>query len=332
MSELDQLPVDQHAALSLLLGRGMTYAAVAGLLALDAETVRDRAMGALAGLAPAEGQQLSRERRGEIGDYLLGQQPASQRVLTRHYLSTFPAARGWARIVAEQLSPLSHDLPDIPPEGRELALASALAAQRASAQETAWRTSRRGGMLALAAVGVLVAVVIVVVVQAGKSSRPTPLTVGTATTSTTIPTHTVTTAATSPTGTATVTTQPAARIVAVIEFAPPGGSGAAGAFANVLSQGTQRGFDLRAHGLAPTRGLFTYAVWLYNSETDALPLGFIAEQVTANGRAKAVGVLPPNAVHYRELIITREHTSHPLQPGPIVLAGPLLLGAGEQAG
>ncbi len=146
MTELDQLPVDQRAALSLVLGRGMSYAAVAGLLHLDAEEVRHRALAALDGVAPSQAGQLSPERRAEIGDYLLGQQPASQRALTRDFLTASPAARGWARMVAARLAPLHAELPEIPAEGQEIDAAFDPPAQRTAARAApgARRGVRRG--------------------------------------------------------------------------------------------------------------------------------------------------------------------------------------------
>jgi hypothetical protein len=53
MTELDRLPPDQRAVLSLVLDRGKSYAEVASMLAIPEATVRDRAHGALDALARA---------------------------------------------------------------------------------------------------------------------------------------------------------------------------------------------------------------------------------------------------------------------------------------
>src|ERR1700733_7913230 len=75
MSRLDELPPDQRAALSLLLRQRKSYAEVATLLGISELAVHDRAHAALAVLAPRRARELSSERRLEVGDYLLGQQP-----------------------------------------------------------------------------------------------------------------------------------------------------------------------------------------------------------------------------------------------------------------
>ena len=83
MSRLDQLPPDHKAVLSLLLGRRESYAKLASLLNIRERAVHDRAHAALAVLAPREARRLSVERRGDVGDYLLGQQNEQQGLATR---------------------------------------------------------------------------------------------------------------------------------------------------------------------------------------------------------------------------------------------------------
>ena len=117
MSRLDELPPDQRAALSLLLRQRKSYAEVAKLLGIPAHAVSDRAQVALAVLAPRQAREVTPERRKEIGDYLLGQQPGvAERLRTRTLLSSSEPARAWASEVASQLAPLAGaNLPDIPP-------------------------------------------------------------------------------------------------------------------------------------------------------------------------------------------------------------------------
>ncbi len=64
-------------------------------------------------------------------------------------------------------------------------------------------------------------------------------------------------------------------------------------------------------------------MWLFNSPTDAVRLGFVNPGVGKNGHIDTAGVLPANAAHYRELLITLETAAAPAAPGHIVLAGPL---------
>src|SRR5436309_2724294 len=117
MSRLDDLPPDQRATLSLLLRQRKSYAAVAALLEIPERAVHDRAHAALAVLAPKQARAVPAERREEIGDYLLGQQPGvAERLATRTFLGGSEAGRAWARELADALEPLAAGaLPDIPP-------------------------------------------------------------------------------------------------------------------------------------------------------------------------------------------------------------------------
>jgi hypothetical protein len=150
MSRLDELPPDQRAALSLLLRQHKSYAEVATLLGIAERAVHDRAHAALAVLAPRRARELTPERRLEIGDYLLGQQPGvAERLRTRTYLSSSEPARAWAAEIAAQLAPLAGaGLPEIPPATEPAAaerapqrvgdLSSAASASASAATATAW--------------------------------------------------------------------------------------------------------------------------------------------------------------------------------------------------
>jgi hypothetical protein len=64
-------------------------------------------------------------------------------------------------------------------------------------------------------------------------------------------------------------------------------------------------------------------VWLANSGSDAVRLGFVNPGVSSNGRLQTAGGLPANANHFSQLLITLEHAGHPTHPGTIVLQGHL---------
>lgn len=116
MSSLQTLPPDQRAVLQLLLQKDRSYDEIAQLLRLDAQTIRGRAHAAVASLAP-DTPGLSDEQRGELTDFLLGEQSASSRAATRAFLEGSPAARTWSRGAADELRPLGGDrLPEIPAE------------------------------------------------------------------------------------------------------------------------------------------------------------------------------------------------------------------------
>jgi hypothetical protein len=118
VSQIDNLPPDQRAVLSLLLRQGKSYGEVAGKLHIDEVAVRERAHAALASLGPRTISGLTPERREAIGDYLLGQQNGTDLDATRRYLEGSAAGRGWARVVSGEMRPLATEtLPEIPAEG-----------------------------------------------------------------------------------------------------------------------------------------------------------------------------------------------------------------------
>jgi hypothetical protein len=311
MTQIDALPPDQRAVLSLLLRQDKSYEEVARLLRMDVDAVRARAVAAVDALGPSD-LELAPERRAEVADYLLRQQPASERASTRRYLKESPTARAWARPVASELRLMAGGrLPELPAEDTEVEEAFGALQERTAARQVAKRSSRTGGFVLLGAVAAIVAAVIVLVINSGGSSTKDNGTV--------TPPATTSTGASGGTG----ATGPAGtpHIDAQINLAPADPKSKALAVANVISQGSQRAFALQAQGLAQTKG-FAYAVWLYNSPTDALALGF-APAVKADGRMQAVGALPANASHYRQMILTRETVARPARPGAIVLAGSL---------
>src|SRR4051794_1959188 len=103
MSELDALPPDQRAAVTLILTQGRSYHELAGTLGINADAVQARAHAALDTIGPATTRGLTAERRGQLADYLLGQQDAGHRKDTRDYLATSASARAWARVVVGEL-------------------------------------------------------------------------------------------------------------------------------------------------------------------------------------------------------------------------------------
>jgi hypothetical protein len=320
MSRLDDLPPDQSAALSLLLRQHKSYAQVAQLLGIDERAVHDRAQAAIAVIAPRQAREVPPERRLEIGDYLLSQQPGvAERLRTRTYLSGSEPARVWAREVAATLAPLAGaELPEIPAAAaagatpREPQRVQDLAGSRpqpgagsAATPAGSQSSSRLGGALVL---GVIVAAVVVAIVLfTGGGSSNKGKSTSTATTGTT------STAAkkTGPTVTARLALRspnPASKSVGVVD---------------VLSEGGKRAFFIEAQHLPKTQGFF-YAIWLYNSHTSALPLSK-SPAVGATHKLAGGALLPANAGDFREMLLTRETATHPTHPGHVVLRGPFKL-------
>jgi Sigma-70, region 4 len=331
MSRLDELPPDQRAALSLLLNQRKSYAAVAAMLDIPQRAVHDRAHAALAVLAPGQARAVPAERRMEIGDYMLGQQPGvAERLSTRAFLGDSEAGRAWARGLAAELAPLAGAaLPDIPssqPGNQPAAPASAgkTAGANGGAQEPSSEaghdtasarmaaslpSSRLGGAVLLGAILAGVIVAVVLLAGGGGGSHPKR----------TVASSTATSA-----NSKASTGASGPKIDNRLTLKSPSSSSAAIGAVEILSEGGKRAFYMAAEHLAPSKG-FSYVIWLYNSPTSFEGLSK-APAVSSDGRLVGGALLPSNAGSYHEILITRETTSRPAKPGTIVLRGPFSLG------
>src|SRR6185312_8065947 len=309
MSGIDSLPVEQRAVLQLLLQQGRPYHDLSGLLDIDAAEVRRRAHSALDALGPDE-TGLDPERRGEIGDYLLGQQDDAGRAATHRYLEGSPAGRAWARVVAGELREVAGDrLPEIPAGGRDdgagataEAATAAPAPAEPEARPGAPRSSRLGGALLLGGVAVLaIAAALFFLVfnnddDGGGSTTPAA---------------------------STTATQPQAQVEAQVNLVPASDRQNLKALGVVLVQRAQGQEQIVAavQGLPkPKKG--GYGIWLYSGPGKAKWLGFFASQ-DSQGRLLARGQLTTPINGFREVLVTREAKGNPARPGPIYLRGPI---------
>ena len=354
MASLESLPPDQRAVLQLVLQRGRTYDQIAQLLSIDRAAVRERASSALGALGP-QGR-VPDERQGLITDYLLGQLSEPENDETRDRLAQSPTERAWARVVAAELAPLARDpLPEIPvdsgerepvgvavaeseepaeaqsvadsggasggvdtrePAGKDEAAAARepVGARAEEPEPTEGRpSSRRGGaiLLGLAGLAVIVAVVIVLIASGGSSKSHRAST---------------TSAPTTPTSpTSTSTTGNRTQLIAQVNLVPPTAGKKTAGLAQIVRQAASTGLVIVAQGVPANTAHDAYAVWLYNSSTDSHILGFVNPGVKADGRLQTAGVLPTNASHYKQLLVTLETQAKPKVPGKIVLQGALRL-------
>ncbi|MDQ3631534.1 MAG: hypothetical protein M3417_09785 [Actinomycetota bacterium] len=320
MPGFDALAPDQKAVLQLLLKQGKSYDDIAGLLRLDRENVRERALDALDALGQdgAEGleaaDELSPERQDEVADHLLLQQTASERAATRQFLETSAPARTWARGVAAELGPIAGDaLPDIPAEPAEVAEAFDALDERTAARERQEKSSKLGGVLILAAVGALVALGLLVLVRslsglsgddepAPRAEKPPPPAC--------VESAAGATGATGTTGAGTLPQQQ-------INLEPLVGSDSKALAVAIIADD---GLAFQAEKL-PRSDL--YKVWLWNSAQEAIPLGFAKYDPKTKRLAGEVPRLPDGAANCSSLVITRERSRQSPTPGPIVLGGPI---------
>jgi hypothetical protein len=359
MSSVDSLPDDQRAVLQLVLQRGRSYEEIARLLKLNSSAVRERALAALDALGPQT--KVSPERRAMIADYLLGQLSEDDLDEVRDLLARSPSERAWARVLSSELAPVgTQPLPEIPVEASapppaptpEMAFMPSdpeppatpvpeaesdgpseskrrrrpgrRRAERAPKPVPGPRSSRTGGMVVIGVAVVVVAVVVFLVLRSGGSKKPqvasTPPV--TTTSSATTTASSTTTAGASST---TATTSTSAKVLAQINLSPPKSASKAAGIAELLSEGATDGIAIVAQNVPAnaTKPPNAYAVWLYNSPTDAKILGFVNPGVSKTGRLSTAGALPTNASHFKNLIVTLETTATPKRPGTIVLRGTL---------
>ncbi len=356
MASLDSLPADQRAVLQLVLQRGRSYDDIARMLSIDRAAVRERALTAFDLLGPQTG--VPDQRRALITDYLLGQLPERVAEQTRSRLAESPSERAWARVLASELAPLtSGPLPEIPAEGvRASAVTPSAEVQPAPETEPrrragaaaapvgavesepssglappsrhepsgsppdkprqtgplrSGRSSRPGGLVVILAGVAAVIVVVVLLVSSGGGSNKKR--------------HTTTAAHSTTAASTTASSSTAAHVIAQINLTPTAAGSKTAGIAEVLKEGANNGVAIVAQNVPPntTKPPNAYAVWLYNSPTDAHILGFVNPGVTSTGRLSTAGGLPANASHYKNLIITVETKANPTTPGSIILQGVL---------
>jgi Sigma-70, region 4 len=340
MSAIDDLSPDQRAVLQLVLRQGRSYDQLAGMLGIERDAVAARAHAGLEALAPDAARRLSPERRGQIADYLLGQQDEAMAIETRSYLAGSASARAFARLVADAIEPVARDpLPELPapataapaqptpppPPGEREEAGDIDTPPPVPAPEPAApsgpRSSRLGGVLILAAVAAIIAVVVIFIVNHNSGDDN-----GTATQAAT--TSTTTPATTTPSTTSTTPVTPKAQINL---HALQTGSKAVG-LAQVVTQGGQEAIALAAQNVAANQNN-AYAVWLYSSQSDVKFLGWINSKVGSNGQFTALippGSLPSNATHFKYLLVSLEPVSQnqktaPSKPTQLVMRGKLKL-------
>jgi transcriptional regulator with XRE-family HTH domain len=106
MATFDQLSDQQRAIIELILRRGQTYEELAEKLGLPESRVRTLARDALVELAPVTARGVEDDWRGQLADYVLGQQAGPESTATRGHLRRSEAARSWTRSLLDSLDTL----------------------------------------------------------------------------------------------------------------------------------------------------------------------------------------------------------------------------------
>ncbi len=328
--------------LSLILLQSRSYADIATLLRLGEDDVRARAHAAARGLVASDAS-LDPDLQERVIDYVLSEQTVSERERTRSILEDDPVARDWASLLADGLSPLAKgklpaipgaepeepdapeapdasEPPDVPkqpdglePPARQLVpdnpepvtahddtpaaepaprMIATLRPRREPSRAPRGSTRVRLLVPALGALLIVAVIVIVLVASGGGESHDDATTTGNG---------------------------------GQLVLAPAAAGSAAGGSARVQRQPDGLLLLLRGHGLPPNTSSDSYAVWLYNSQSDARLLGFVSPAVGVSGSFTNSAMLPSDAGSFHTLVLTVENVEQPSAPGRIVLRGALRL-------
>ena len=303
MATFDQLSPDQRAIVELVLRQGKTYAELSEMLNLPEPRVRELARDALVDLAPVSVRGVEEDWRGQLADYVLGQQSGPEATATKGHLRRSEAARSWTRSLLDSLEQLYEDgnVPSIP-EGERGRAARRPAAERserpagggglAAASDPVMRRRLLAGLAALALV-LLVVLVWPVGLLTGDDDE----------------------------GGSADSQEPAAQNASQGQQA---GDGQPAGIAIVVDQNGKKQLLVQAASLAPSGQNEGYYVWLYNSQGESQSLG---GQVTdEQGNYQAIGDLPADFADYRFIDVTRQRIGNDpniKHSGESVLRGPM---------
>jgi hypothetical protein len=290
MATFDQLSPEQRAIVELVLRQGKTYAELADMLDLPEPRVRDLARDALVELAPVSVRGVEEDWRGQLADYVLGQQSGPEATATKGHLRRSEAARSWTRSLLDSLEQFYEDgaVPSIP-EGERGRGGRRAAAPAPSGPARPPRDERMGGgplaaasdpivrrrlLAAAAALALVLLAVLVWPVGVLTGDDEGDQSAG--------------------------TTEPAQGTGQGQQAANGGPAG----IAIVVEQDGKKQVLVEAARLAPSGQSEGYYVWLYNGEGDAKSLG---GQVTdQQGNYQAIGALPADFRDYRFIDVTRQ--------------------------
>jgi hypothetical protein len=310
MATFDQLSAEQRAIVELVLQQGKTYPELAEMLGMSESRVRELSRDALVELAPVSVRGVEADWRGQLADYVLGQQAGPEATATKGHLRRSEAARSWARSLLDSLEQLyaNGSVPAIPEGERGRAKrppvepsaapagAAGLSAAPSGARGLASDPIMRRRLLAAAAAAVVILLAVLV--------WPIGLLTGDDDKSSSANSDNQSSAQGNQ-NQATATNGPAG-------------------IAIVVDQGGKKQLLVQAARLAPSGQNEGYYVWLYNSPSDARSLG---GQVTdQQGNYQAIGPFPADYAKYKFIDVTRQPVGknpNVKHSGQSVLRGPM---------
>jgi hypothetical protein len=301
MATFDQLSPEQRAIVELVLRQGKTYSELSEMLSLPEARVRELARDALVELAPVSVRGVEEDWRGQLADYVLGQQFGPEATATKGHLRRSEAARSWTRSLLDSLEQFyaNGSIPAIP-EGERGRPKRAAAAERPAGARPALAAASDPLMRRrlLAGAGALLLVLLAVLVW------PVGLLTGDDEKSSNA-------------------SEPAATEQTQTSGQPAASQGPAG-IAVVVEQNGKKQLLVQAANLTPSGQSEGYYVWLYNSPDDARSLG---GQVTdPQGSYQALGAFPADYKKYKYIDVTRQQVGNDpniKHSGESVLRGPM---------
>jgi hypothetical protein len=326
MATFDQLAADQRAIIELVLRQGRGYDEIGEMLDSPPARVRELARDALGELAPFTAEFVDPQWRGQLADYVLGQQTGPEAQATRGHLRRSEPARIWAYSLLDALDDFydEGDRPEIPvgeagarpraaereasPNGEAPAAAVASGPRRPRSGGAVLSPEARSALMRRRIAGGAAGVVVLALLVFGAlqifggSDKKKP----NATASTT-------------TGAAS-SNQNQGQVVAQAVLSPVKGIKGTGA-ALVYKNGNQSIAVLRAK-LPASTGNNKYVVWLYNTDKQLQPLA--ADVTDKQGNFQGAAGLPANWASYRFIDVTYQpttgkHVGH----GRSVMRGPI---------
>jgi Sigma-70, region 4 len=326
MATFDQLAADQRAIIELVLRQGRGYDEIGEMLDSPSARVRELARDALAELAPFTAEFVDPQWRGQLADYVLGQQTGPEAQATRGHLRRSEPARIWAYSLLDALDDFYNegDRPEIPvgeagarprPRAREsrangeappTAVATGPRRPRAAsggdlspeARSALLRRRIIGGAAGLVVLALLVFGALQLF-GGGDDNKPRAA------------------AKTTPSASSS---QGQGTVVAQAVLSPVKGVNGTGA-ALVYRSGNQSIAVVRAK-LPRSTGKNKYVLWLYNSDKQLAPLA--ADKTDKKGNFQGAAGLPANWQSYRFIDVTYQATSgKKVSHGRSVMRGPI---------
>jgi anti-sigma-K factor RskA/sigma-70-like protein len=332
MATFDQLPAEQRAILELVIQRRQSYGDLADMLGMPTARVRQLAREALVDLSSRSAARVDDDWRGQVADYLLGQQTGPEATATRGHLKRSEAARLWALSLLDSLDHLyeESDVPVIPegeaappvrrhervrepepPREREPrprrerssplgGLGGGTRGERparplSADAETIVRRRRIAGAAAAATALLFILLIWPVGLLSGDDDGGGD--------------------------SASDATAAQPQVLGQLLLRPQSGEKGVG-IALITEQDGKRQLLVQARGLKPTKEGQAYEVWLFNSQRDATSMG--AQLTDRQGNYQGAGDLPENYQDFQYIDISREtvdqNTAH---SGDSVLRGRL---------